>query len=172
MPDTARWGRAIAAGALALSAMVGVAGCQYQTLQDYTPAAGVNTAVDGVMVRNLAIVVTGQGEGVLLGTLVVDRADTLQSVNGVALRQHGEPGAPLQVTSTGEVSVGPGAPVVLLDHAIRISSSDLRPGLTAQVELTFAQAGTVATLVPVMDQQSPEFQDITIPSAEPSPTEG
>lgn len=172
MPDTARWGRAIAAGALALSAMVGVAGCQFQTLQDYTPAAGVNTAVDGVMVRNLAIVVTGQGEGILLGTLVVDKADTLQSVNGVALREHGEPGAPLQVTSTGEVSIDPTEPVVLLDHAIRVSSSDLTPGLTARVELTFAESGTVSTVVPVMDKQSPQYEDLTIPSAEPSPTGG
>ena len=165
MPDTARLGRAIAAGALALTAMVGVTGCQFQTLQEYTPADGVNVAVGDVMVRNIVIVVTGSGEGVLLGTLVTHQADTLQTVKGVALLPNGDPGAALQVTSTSEVSVKPTEPLVLLDEGIRISSSDLRAGLTARVELTFAKAGTVTTVVPVLDKESPEYRDLDIPSA-------
>lgn len=170
MPDTARLGRAVAAGTLALTAMVGITGCQFQTLQQYTPADGVNTAVADVMVRNLVIVVTDSGEGVLLGTLVTHQADTLQSVKGVALLPDGAAGAALQVTSPAQVSVKPTEPLVLLDEAIRVSSSDLRAGLTARVELTFAKAGSVTTVVPVLDQQSPEYRNLDIPSAGASAT--
>lgn len=169
MPDTARLGRAIAAGALALTAMVGVAGCQYQTLQQYTPADGVNVNVGDVMVRNLVIVVTEPGEGVLLGTLVTHQTDTLDSVKGVALSPNGEPAGALQVTSTGTVTVNPTEPLLLLDKGIRVSSTNLRAGLTARVELTFAKGGTVTTNVPVLDKQSPEYRDLNIPAADASP---
>lgn len=168
MPDTARLGRAIAAGALALTAMVGVTGCQFQTLQQYTPADGVNVNVGDVMARNLVIVVTEPGQGVLLGTLVTHQTDTLESVKGFALTPDGDLGSALQVTSTGTITVEPTEPLLLLGEGIRVAASDLRPGLTARVELTFAKGGSVTTVVPVLDKQSPEYRNLDIPAAEAS----
>lgn len=159
-----RLGRAIAAGVLAVAATVGVSGCQYATLRDYTPADGVNVAIGSVTVRNLVIVATDQGKGVLLGTLVSGANDQLTSVKGAALLPNGDPGSALQVTSLAPVAVGPNAPVLLNDKAIRVTSTDLRAGLTARVELTFATAGSVTVVAPVMDKNSPEYRDLNLPA--------
>lgn len=164
MPVSARMGRAIAAGVIALTAVVGVSGCQYQTLHPYTPAEGVNVTIGTVAVRNLVIASGAEGEGVLVGTIISGAADRLTSVKGAALLPDGKPGSALQVTSTASVAVGPNAPVLLSAKAIKITSSDLRAGLTARVELTFANAGTVTIIAPVADRNAPEFKDLNLPS--------
>ena len=163
-----RVGRAIAAGVIALTALVGAAGCDYQTLQPYTPADGVNTAVGDVKVRNLVIVATGDGEGVLLGTLVADSADALESIAGTALQANGDPGAALQFTSTKTLTVSHTEPVQLIDGAIQVTATGLVAGLTAEVELTFTRSGSVTVLVPIMDQASPEYAELDLPSSAPS----
>jgi len=147
-----------------VTAVVGVSGCQWQSLQPYTPADGVNVTINDVAVRNLAIVVTDDGQGVLLGTVVSGSTDQLTSVKGSALLPNGDPGTPLQVTTSSPVAVGPNNPVILADNAIKISSSDLRAGLTAQVELTFAKAGSVSIIAPVLDKNSPEYKDLYLPA--------
>ena len=57
---------------------------------------------------------------------------------------------------------------MLTDSApITISSPDLAAGQTARLTLTFAKAGEVTVLVPVMDGNEPQYATI---SAEPTPS--
>ena len=158
---------------IGLMLAVGACGNDAQTLRPYTPAEGVNVDVGDsydlqsvVHVRNLLIISKQPGSGILSASLVTNGRDQLTEVTGNAIKPDGSPGAPLQVTLTNTVSVANGALVVLTDEgSIPVTSRDLAPGLTANMTLTFANAGEVSVLVPVVDGNLPEYATIS-----PAPT--
>lgn len=140
-------------------------GMNVQTLQPYTPAEGVNSSTGPVMVRNLLIVADNTGRGVVSASLVTYGDDTLTAVAGVPQKPDGAPGSPLVVTSTGlPAQLSSNTLVVLTNDPLRIAvtSPDLKPGLLADVTLTFAKAGPVKLVAPVLSASEPEFESITV----------
>ena len=121
-----------------------------------------------VHVRNLLIISKAPGSGVLSASLVTDGRDELTEVTGYAIKVDGSEGAPLTVTLANTVSIANGAQIVLTDQApIAVTSPDLAPGLTASVTLTFANAGEVTVVVPVVDGNEPQYATIS-PAPAPS----
>ena len=142
-------------------------GCvaQFQTTQPYTPAEGVNTQVDALKVRNLMIIANTSGQGVISASLVSAADDSLASVAGTAQKSDGTAGAALSVTPTGLPLALPSNTLLVLTNApthIGVSSPDLKPGLLAEVTLTFAKAGPVKMLVPVVSSSEPEYEGINV----------
>jgi hypothetical protein len=155
--------------------MLAVGGCgnDAQTLRPYTPAEGVNADVGDpydlesvVHVRNLLIISRSPGSGILSASMVTNGRDQLRDVTGYAIKADGSRGADLDVKLTSTVSVANGALLVLTDEgSIPVTSKDLAPGLTASMTLTFANAGAVTAIVPVVDGNLPEYASIS-----PAPT--
>ena len=139
-------------------------GFNVQTVQPYAPAVGVNVNVGGagqVQVRNLAIITDEGGRGLLSATLLADRPDALVAVSGQADALDGD-GAPLQVTVPKPVDVAATGFVVLTDLApIELTGTGLQPGLTAQLTLSFRDAGSVTIRVPVMSTDLDAFDEVT-----------
>ncbi|MFT4218372.1 MAG: hypothetical protein QM619_14485 [Micropruina sp.] len=140
-------------------------GMDVQTLQPYTPAEGVNTSTGSVMVRNLMIVADDAGKGVLSASMITYGDDTLTAVAGTPEKSDGAAGTPLTVTPAGlPLTLSSNTLVVLTDSPVRVavSSPDLKPGLLAEVTLTFTKAGPVRLVAPVVSSAEPEFKNITV----------
>lgn len=176
--------RGLAAVTLALGLTAGVGGCGFevQTLQPYTPAAGVNIDVStepGVgpttMVRNLLVVSRTDGEGYLSAGLVVERPDELVDVSGVPIGPDGERGAPLEVTLSGDYALDPADGLVVLTTdrpVITVSGEGVVDGLTAELTLTFREGGEATLIVPVVGLAE-HFRTVSpspAPTASPSPS--
>ncbi len=167
--------------ALALSAvaLLAVSACGFdaETLQPYTPGNGVNVdiglgpnqqVVSGtVQARNLVIVSDAAGEGFLYGSLYTEDSDALTAVSGNAIKVDGSQGSALNAVVTSPVTVANSELVVITDQQrITMTSADLAPGLTANLTLTFRNAGSRQVLVPVVDGSLEPYDQI--PSATPS----
>ena len=140
-------------------------GMNVQTLQPYTPAEGVNSSTGPVMVRNLMIIADNTGRGVVSASLVTYGDDTLIAAAGVPQKSDGTPGSPLVVTTTGlPAQLSSNTLVVLTNPPVRVAvtSPDLKPGLLADVTLTFAKAGPVKLVAPVVSASEPEYESITV----------
>ncbi|WP_040158579.1 hypothetical protein [Nigerium massiliense] len=153
--------RMIGAAALAAgSLLLGGCGFSAQTLQSYTPAHGVNLDQGFLKVRNLLIIAKDGGQGVLSGSIVSQReADRLTGITGHAITASDAPGSQLTI-SQAAVPLPAGQMVVLAGDngpQIRVSGSDLKPGLTAQLTLTFASGVTEEATVPVMSADDPIY---------------
>ncbi len=153
--------------ALCVPLALTLGGCvaQFQTSQPYTPAEGVNTQVEAMKVRNLMIIANTSGQGVISASLVSGTGDSLASVAGTAQKADGTPGGALSVTSTGLPLALPSNTLLVLTNAptrIAVSSPDLKPGLLAEVTLTFSKAGPVTMLVPVVSSSEPEYEGINV----------
>lgn len=159
MRVNARLGRAIAAGVLCATAVFGVAGCQFASLTEYPPANGISATSNGVMVRNLVVVETAPGEGIVLGAIITDDDETLRSLEGVAHTPNGDNAGALQFTMPGSLDLPRKTVVTLADKGIAVTSADLRAGLTVTVDLTFGTAGTISVTVPVMSSESAEYKE-------------
>jgi hypothetical protein len=151
---------------------LGACGTDAQTLKPYTPAEGVNVDVGNpadiqnvVHVRNLLIISKAPGSGILSASIVTDGRDQLTEVTGFAIKSDGSQGAPLTVNLTNTVSIANRAQIVLTDSPISVQSADLAPGLTASITLTFANAGEVTVIAPVVDGNEGQYQSIS-----PAPT--
>lgn len=159
-----------------------LAGCGFnaQTLQPYTPAHGVNVDVAAgeagrqLKVRNLLVVADDSGKGVLSASIVSPVADTLVRVEGVAHKADNSLGSPLRV-SGGPVELLPHRMAVLTEAGIdgfTVSGSDLKPGLTADLTLTFKSGVQASAIAPVMSSKSAIYASISpapTPSATPTP---
>ncbi|HOQ54031.1 MAG TPA: hypothetical protein PLF56_10505 [Micropruina sp.] len=144
-------------------------GCiaQFQTSQPYTPGEGVNLQVGQVKVRNLMVIADASGQGVLSASAVSYADDTLTAVSGTPHKADGTPGSALVVTSTGLPLAMPANTLfILTDSPLRVAvtSPDLKPGLLAEITLTFAKAGDVKALAPVVSSSEPEYSGITVGS--------
>ncbi len=169
--------RALAALLLSLGLLLtGACGMDDQTLRPYTPAEGINVDVgdpadveNQVYVRNLLIISSAPGVGIVSGSLVTDGRDQLSGISGVPIKADGSEGAPFTATLSNTVSIANGALVVLTEGApITVRSPDLVAGLTARLTLTFAKAGEATVIVPVMDGNEPQYATI---SPEPTPSD-
>lgn len=165
----ARLGKALAAGVLVVGSLAGVAGCQYATLNNYTPANGTQTQLNGVTLRDMKIVLTGEGEGLLSGSLTAYEPDELVGAQGTAQLTDGTDGAPLEITAPAEpIALSRTSPTQLLDAGLVVRSEDLRPGGLARIQFAFAQAGTVELLVTVLSSDRSEYTAIPTPTPSPS----
>ena len=127
------------------------------------------TSENQVYVRNLLIISKAPGQGIVSASLVTDGRDELSGITGVPIKVDGSDGAPFTATLSNTVSFANGAHVVLTDSApITVSSPDLAAGLTARLTLTFAKAGEVTVVVPVVDGNEPQYA--THQPAEPTPS--
>src|SRR5918993_4535183 len=158
--------------ALGLLLGLGACGTDAQTLKPYTPAEGVNVDVgdpanaqEVVNVRNLLIISKSPGSGILSASIVTDGRDQLTGVTGFVIKSDGSQGSALNVNLTNTVSVANRAQVVLTDSPISVESADLAPGLTASITLTFANAGEVTVIAPVVDGNVDQYRTIS-----PAPT--
>ena len=180
---------------LALGLLLGGAACgtNAQTSQPYTPAEGVNVDVGDsanpagiVHVRNLAIISTAPGQGILSGTLSSYEKTSLTAVSGASYTVEGVEGAPIKASLAAPVEVIANSAVVLTAQQplIQLTGADLAPGLQASLELQFSTAGQTKVNVPVVDGKAPQYATITpgpsasasasssaAPSASPSPSE-
>ena len=152
---------------LCIPLALALAGCgmDAQTLQPYTPAEGVNSSTGPVMVRNLMVIADNTGRGVVSASLVTYGDDTLTAVAGVPQKPDGTAGSPLVVTTTGlPVQLSSNTLVVLTNAPVRVAvtSPDLKPGLLADVTLTFAKAGPVKLVAPVVSASEPEYESIRV----------
>lgn len=162
----------MAALLLAVGLLLGTAACgnDAQTLRPYTPGEGINFDVGDekdiqnvVHVRNLLIISKAPGSGVLSALLVTDGRDELTKVTGTAVKTDGSDGAPLAVSISNSVTFANRAQVVLTDRApIGVTSADLAPGRTANMTLTFANAGEISVIVPVADGSEPQYADVSV----------
>lgn len=192
----ARFARGVAALALTGALAGGLAGCGApQTLQPYTPAAGVNTDIgpEGatpLKVRNLLVISREPGQGFLSGAIVsptdqvvpegiVTRrvpvpADALVGVSGAALAPNDAPEGQFAPVQT-NVTLPPGQLVVLTDQQpIQLTAPGLTPGLLADVTLTFRSGATTTLRVPVVDGNLPDYRTVTPgpPAGSASPSAG
>lgn len=157
--------RLIATGFLTVVALFTTACAAPQTNIPYTPAAGVNTDLSGMKVRNL-VIVEKDGSGALSGALLSATDDTLTSIAGAADKADGTTLS--QPTSQPVGLAVPANRLVKLDAATApITYQGLTAGMTATVRLTFARAGTVQLTVPVLSGDHADFS-----AAAPSPTAG
>lgn len=180
VPSTARHRRrsvrALAAG-FGVTLLLSGCGFDAQTLQEYTPAHGVNVDDGFLKVRNLLIIANDQGQGQMSASIVSQRgADTLTGVSGYAIKSDGSRGSALTV-GRAAVPLRPGEMVVLTHQdapTITVSGADLKPGLTANLTLTFASGAVETAVVPVVDAKDPIYASV-VPStaagsASPSPS--
>lgn len=151
--------------AITLSASLALTGCgmNVQTLQEYTPAHGVNAQTGDIKVRNLLIVANDAGQGVLSASLVTPTKDELVSISGTALTPDGEPAGPLLFTAS-PVQLPANQLVVLTDTQppITVTSADMKPGLTAQVDLGFSSGGQTQLIVPVVSASDPTYSSVQV----------
>lgn len=164
--------RAVSMVVAALGASVALSGCgfNYQTLQPYTPAHGVNTEAGRVKVRNLLVVAGEEGRGVVSASLASPIKDQLTGVRGAPIKADGTRGAELQVQGVDSIALPPGGLLVLTDlqQRITVTSPDLTPGLTVDLMLTFASGAQTRLLAPVMSASNPDYATISpAPAASP-----
>ncbi len=142
-----------------------LAGCgmNAQTLQAYTPGAGVNVDAPGVKVRNLLVIADNAGKAVLSTTVFTQQPDTLSSVTVQAHTLDGSDAGAVQVTAS-PLNLQPNTANVLTapTPAVKLSSANLKPGLTAQVTLVFGSGAQVSTNVPVLGSNNPDYADIPL----------
>ena len=173
--STRRRRRAVRTLVAGVGASLLLTGCGFdaQTLQPYTPANGVNVDLpagqDGrqLKIRNLLLVADGAGKGVVSASIVSPVADSLVKVEGAARKADNSVGSPLTVTG-GPVQLQPNRMVVLTEgEGFTVSGSDLEPGLTADLVLTFKSGVQAEAIAPVMSSESKIYASIT---PAPAPT--
>lgn len=176
--------RILAASALA-ALVVGLSACGTpQTLIPYTPAEGVNidaprlgaTAEDNevpLKVRNLTIVSErGSNSGYLSGAIIAPntRDDELVSVEGQTLTADNTPGPAIPAVTPG-LELPAGRMVILTEQEpITVTSSELTPGLIAEITLTFADSEAQTLRVPIIDSSKPDYATVTPGPVNATPT--
>lgn len=161
---------------VALLALVSACGMNAQTTQPYTPAEGVNANVgprgEWVQVRNLMILSREEGSGFISASIVATQPDALVAVSGHPFKTDGTEGTPFTVTLPGPIDLDPGNLVVLTDRPfITVASPDMILGGSAELTLTFRNAGDLTLRVPIMDGTQPDYATITpVPAPTPTPS--
>ena len=140
--------------------------------EDAPPAAGAQTTIGDVTLRNLVLVIDNQGQGVLMGAGIAASADTLASLTLVPHDAAGKAG----VART--YPVGLSFPAQVLTPAVvKFANPDLKPGMIADLTLHFTTAGHQTLRVPSLANTHPDFaeawtqaQSAVTPSAQPQQT--
>ncbi|MBA8794853.1 hypothetical protein FHX74_002472 [Friedmanniella endophytica] len=160
--------------------LLAAAACGFdaQTLQPYTPAEGVNTDVglgangqpdnDTVLVRGLMVISRQDGSGFLSASLQTGGSDALTGVTGKVVLPDGSDGSAITATISDPVAFANNNLVILTDRTeIPVTSTDLVPGRTIAMTLTFSKAGSKTINAPVVDGNLPNYQTVS-PSPAPS----
>ncbi|MFT3876864.1 MAG: hypothetical protein QM708_10650 [Propioniciclava sp.] len=178
--STRRRRRAVRALIAGVGATLVLTGCGFdmQTLQPYTPAHGVNIDVKTddnnrqLKVRNLLVISDTKGQGVLSASMTSPVTDRLVSVSGTPFKADNSAGTPLTVTQGAAVELKADQIAVLTNPApvIKVSSPDLRPGLTVDLTLTFASGRTAHAVAPVMSYDDPIYTTVSPAPASASAT--
>ncbi|MBK8459080.1 MAG: hypothetical protein WAS07_02265 [Micropruina sp.] len=159
-PRTAR-----ALGIVAALVMApGLVGCgmDVQSLQPYTPAAGVNADQGAIKVRNLLLIADETGKGVVSASIVSATDDALSGIIATPQKADGSAGAPLTVAAA-NVALPANKLVVLTNPTpIKVTGADLKPGLTAQLTLAFSSGQQVVITAPVMSSSLAEFSSVPL----------
>lgn len=140
---------------------LGMTGCaNYDTLDPYQPAAGVQTDAAGVKVRNLMVVSNG-GSMHLAGTVIANADDTLTKISGTALTESGDPAGGLTISPATSIKLPADKGVKLADSKMTVKG-DVKPGGMTQISLQFGKASPLTMTVPVVDAKA---HQINTPSA-------
>jgi copper(I)-binding protein len=168
-----RWTRRLLVGAIAMlvPALAGCeAGLNAPTLQFHPASFGVSTVVDGITIDNVfvlgpapgSILPAGGQAGVFL-SLEASNADQLTSVRAPGTASSVQLGAgPVTLSPNTLVDLGGPSPFVVLNGL----TNPLSGGETVQLVLTFANAGAVTLMVPVV----PAAYEYATYSPPPTPT--
>ncbi len=134
-------------------------GC-FQQDTDVEPSSGNVERNETVTAANLVIVTDGQGNGVLVGTLI-NNGETEDRLVGVDVESES---GPVEVElADGPVALPQEEPVRLADPVrVTLRSEQLRQGWRAPVELTFESSAAISTTVTVESQTGP-YADVEIP---------
>lgn len=163
---------------VALLTFLSACGLKAQTVLPYTPAEGVNVNVGdrgaAVQVRNLMILSTANGSGVVSATIIAVKPDVLTGISGYPLKADGSEGAPFIAKGQTPIQLAPGTSIALANKPpITVTSTDLTVGGDAQVTLSFATVGDMTLRVPVVNASqstyaSPAPNPVTMP-VQPTP---
>ncbi|NLT31103.1 MAG: hypothetical protein GXX86_11730 [Propionibacterium sp.] len=164
-----RAARAFVTAALAAAVLAGASACGFdaQTLQPYTQSHGVNvdsrtdpdTDLPLVKVRNLLVVSQEDGQGFLAGAMFSETGDTLTDISITAKNIDGSAGEPVEVALPGPIEIPAGDVAQLFgDETITVTGEQLRMGFSAEVTMTFEEAGDVTVTTPVVDGNLPDFE--------------
>jgi len=153
----------VLAGLAASTLLLGGCGFDAPTLQQYTPAHGVNVDQGDLSVRNLLVVASPDGTGIVSASLLSDTNDRLTAVSGRPLTQGDVPGAALDVTLAAPVTLPANELVTLTspEPLVRVSSPDLAPGHSAELQLTFSSGARASARVPVMGFDDPIYATVS-----------
>lgn len=172
-----RWCAGLATTVVALAVMTGC-GFNAATLQPYHQSDGIDFQTGSltqnpdqpvVKVRNLLILADSSGHGFVSASLLTDppvgetsATARLTSVSGVALKPDGSDGSPLTVGSFSPITIGSDQLTVLTDlPAITLEGTDLKPGGTVRLTITFASAGSFEQIVPVIASDNPVYATVS-----------
>lgn len=179
--------RILAAAAIAVLAL-GLSSCATpQTLKPYTPAEGVQADVPrtdaspGVnqvplKIRNLMIVAKPDANtGFVSGAFIapVDHADRLISIEGRTFTAANVADGPIQPIQA-NLPLPAGQLVRLTSGApLQVTATQLKPGLLAELTLTFQGSEPQTLMVPIIDATKADFATYTPgPAASATPTPG
>lgn len=155
-----------AAAALALAGAVALSGCSSTfTAQPYTPGVGTNVDAGPVKARALVLVTEGDSAR-LTGSIVSLESDTLVSISGQAQDASFNDVGNLTFPQA-RIDLGANKLVPLTDLNLVTTSGELKPGLTAQLELKFEKSGSATVVVPVLGSKDFYFSTMS-PAATPS----
>lgn len=162
--------RTVLVAACAALALSGLSACGFnaQTLQPYNPAEGVNADQATVKARNILLVVNLQGSGYLAGAFSSTVDDTFTGASGTAIKADGSPGAALAFSAASIPLPATRLTNLLDSRAVTVTSPDLKPGLSANVTLRFAKAGSITLIVPAVDATSEQYRGVS-PSPRATP---
>lgn len=165
---TRRTSRVVVAG-LGTALLLSGCGFSVQTLQEYTPAQGVNVDAGSVKVRNFLVIADEDGQGVVSASMVSPTADRLTGISLTPLVEGNVEGTPLTVSDTGDVELPANNLVVLSDaeRQVQVSGEDLTPGLSVRFVVTFASGAQAGGLAPVMGYNQAQYATL---SPTPQPT--
>lgn len=148
---TRRTRRVLLAG-LGTALLLSGCGFNVQTLQNYTPAQGVNVDAEAVKVRNFLVIADDEGQGVVSASMLSPTDDRLTGMSLTPLVEGNVEGTPLTVSGPEGVQLPANTLVVLTDDSqqLQVAGEDLMPGRSVRFVLTFASGAQADGLAPVM----------------------
>jgi len=144
-----------AVGAIGAVLVLSLSGCsltaQVTTGKHYSPSDGTNATVSSVVVQNLLLVTTGEGEpAALVGALYNDSEDAV-TVQVTVAQEDVSFAIPAMSTVTLGLADG---------NQEFITDAPVAPGLTSSVTITVADEASSTKPLLVLDGTLPEYQGI------------
>lgn len=161
-------GRRLAAAAALIVVPVLLTSCS-EDAEPYQASIGTNERTESTDALGFAIVVDGEGNGRVVGTLV-NTSDQPQALVGAEVESER---GPVRAVVDEDLPLPPNEPVELArDAAIAVSAADLPEGLFVELTLTIDGAlEPIEMLVPVEPQDGPyaEIEVTEAPDGDVSP---